>query len=52
MMILPQGVYIIVWNGYVRKKLYLCTANEKWVHPLREYVLNCRPYDDTQSVDG
>jgi hypothetical protein len=27
-------------------------ANEKWVHPLREYVLNCRPYDDTQSVDG
>ena len=21
------------------------------VHPLREYVLNCRPYDDTQPVD-
>ena len=21
------------------------------MHPLREYVLNCRPYDDTQPVD-
>ena len=56
-----------VWNAYrfmaegiahdfvvahVPKNPYLCTVNEKLVHPLREYVLNCRPYDDTQPVDG